>query len=257
MELGRRLIEAGGKIADRLSTRDRHGHRHGRQREGSMDAAHRMVREPPAARHNGHVTAWRHPLREPTVRLPGPVDRDKLELAARDLLVALGRDVHGDGLRDTPRRMADAYRRAADAGAVHRPRPSPTTRATTSSSWCATSRSTRCACTICCRSTASHTWPTCRASGSSGCPSSRASSRCFARDLQLQERLTTQVADWLAGAPAAEGRGGGRSRPSTCACRCAGCRPGARTVTSALRGLVRDDPRTRAEFLALTGGTAR
>ncbi|MFL6222874.1 MAG: GTP cyclohydrolase I [Actinomycetes bacterium] len=27
---------------------------------------------------------------------------------------------------------------------------------------------------------------------------------------------------------------------------------GARTVTSALRGQVRDDPRTRAEFLALT-----
>ena len=28
---------------------------------------------------------------------------------------------------------------------------------------------------------------------------------------------------------------------------------GARTVTSALHGLVRDDPRTRQEFLALTG----
>jgi GTP cyclohydrolase IA len=29
-----------------------------------------------------------------------------------------------------------------------------------------------------------------------------------------------------------------------------------RTVTSALRGLVRDDARTRQEFLALTGGAA-
>ena len=29
---------------------------------------------------------------------------------------------------------------------------------------------------------------------------------------------------------------------------------GARTVTSALHGLVRDDPRTREEFLSLTGG---
>ena len=29
---------------------------------------------------------------------------------------------------------------------------------------------------------------------------------------------------------------------------------GARTVTSALHGLVRDDPRTREEFLNLTGG---
>jgi GTP cyclohydrolase I len=34
-------------------------------------------------------------------------------------------------------------------------------------------------------------------------------------------------------------------------------KPGARTVTSTLHGLVRDDPRTRAEFLNLTGGAAR
>jgi GTP cyclohydrolase I len=33
-------------------------------------------------------------------------------------------------------------------------------------------------------------------------------------------------------------------------------KPGARTITSALHGLVRDDPRTRQEFLTLTGGHA-
>jgi len=33
-------------------------------------------------------------------------------------------------------------------------------------------------------------------------------------------------------------------------------KPGTRTVTSALHGLVRDDPRTRQEFLALTGRTS-
>jgi GTP cyclohydrolase I len=32
---------------------------------------------------------------------------------------------------------------------------------------------------------------------------------------------------------------------------------GALTVTSALHGLVRDDPRTREEFLSLTGGRSR
>jgi GTP cyclohydrolase I len=32
---------------------------------------------------------------------------------------------------------------------------------------------------------------------------------------------------------------------------------GARTVTSALRGIVRDDPRTRQEFLALTTRTSK
>jgi GTP cyclohydrolase IA len=34
-------------------------------------------------------------------------------------------------------------------------------------------------------------------------------------------------------------------------------KPGAKTVTSALHGLVRDDPRTREEFLSLTGGRTR
>jgi len=34
-------------------------------------------------------------------------------------------------------------------------------------------------------------------------------------------------------------------------------KPGAKTVTSALHGLVRDDPRTSEEFLSLTGGRTR
>ena len=49
----------------------------------------------------------------------------------------------------------------------------------------------------------------------------------FARDLQIQERLTTQIADWLAARARAQGRRGGRWRPSTCACRCAACRSSA------------------------------
>ena len=34
-------------------------------------------------------------------------------------------------------------------------------------------------------------------------------------------------------------------------------KPGAKTVTSALHGLVRDDQRTREEFLSLSGCRAR
>jgi GTP cyclohydrolase I len=33
------------------------------------------------------------------------------------------------------------------------------------------------------------------------------------------------------------------------------CKPGSRTVTSALRGAIRDDARTRQEFLTLTTRT--
>ena len=37
------------------------------------------------------------------------IDQDRLERAARELLLALGADVDSDGLFDTPRRVADAY----------------------------------------------------------------------------------------------------------------------------------------------------
>jgi GTP cyclohydrolase IA len=79
----------------------------------------------------------------------------------------------------------------------------------------------------------------------------------FARDLQLQERLTTQIAAWLAEHLEPKGVGVVVEAEHMCMSLRGVHKPGARTVTSALHGLVRDDPRTRAEFLALTGGTAR
>ena len=49
----------------------------------------------------------------------------------------------------------------------------------------------------------------------------------FARSLQVQERLTTQVAGWL-DEPSRRRGSASSSRPSTCACRCAACRSPAR-----------------------------
>jgi GTP cyclohydrolase I len=76
----------------------------------------------------------------------------------------------------------------------------------------------------------------------------------FARDLQVQERLTKQVADWLDETLAPKGVGVVLEAEHTCMSLRGALKPGTRTVTSALAGLVRDDPRTRQEFLALTGG---
>jgi GTP cyclohydrolase I len=75
----------------------------------------------------------------------------------------------------------------------------------------------------------------------------------FSRRLQLQERLTTQVAGWLHAA--LDPRGVGVVLEAEHACmEVRGARArGARTVTSALAGLVRDNERTRAEFLSLAG----
>ena len=75
----------------------------------------------------------------------------------------------------------------------------------------------------------------------------------FARDLQLQERMTVQVADWLEEELVPRGVGVVLSAEHMCMTIRGIRKPGARTVTSALRGSLRDDERTRQEFFSLVG----
>lgn len=74
----------------------------------------------------------------------------------------------------------------------------------------------------------------------------------FARDLQVQERLTKQVAMWLQDQVRPRGVGVVLEADHQCMSLRGVRATGARTVTSALHGLVRDDARTRQEFLTLT-----
>ena len=74
----------------------------------------------------------------------------------------------------------------------------------------------------------------------------------FARSLQVQERLTTQVAGWLEQELQPKGVGVVLEAEHLCMSLRGVQKQGATTVTSALRGQVRDDARTRQEFLALT-----
>jgi GTP cyclohydrolase I len=76
----------------------------------------------------------------------------------------------------------------------------------------------------------------------------------FARNLQVQERLTTHVASWLDDHLQPKGVGVVLEAEHLCMSLRGVQKPGARTITSALHGLVRDDPRTRQEFLAHTSG---
>ena len=78
----------------------------------------------------------------------------------------------------------------------------------------------------------------------------------FARDLQVQERLTQQVADWLQENLAPRGVGVVIEAEHLCMSLRGVRATGSRTVTSALHGLVRDDARTRAEFFSLAGVAA-
>jgi GTP cyclohydrolase I len=75
----------------------------------------------------------------------------------------------------------------------------------------------------------------------------------FARRLQVQERMTTQIAGWLDATLEPKGVGVVLEAEHLCMSLRGVRKPGSRTVTSALHGLVRDDARTRQEFLALAG----
>lgn len=80
---------------------------------------------------------------------------------------------------------------------------------------------------------------------------------CFARRLQLQERLTSQIADAFMEHVMPRGVGVIISAEHTCMTMRGVNKPGTKTVTSAMRGLFKDDEKTRNEFLELIkiGGT--
>ena len=75
----------------------------------------------------------------------------------------------------------------------------------------------------------------------------------FARDLQVQERLTQQVADGLQEHLTPKGVGVVIEAEHLCMSLRGVRATGSRTVTSALHGLLREDPRSRQEFFALAG----
>jgi GTP cyclohydrolase I len=179
------------------------------------------------------------------------VDRMAVQRAARELLRALGADVDAAPLEDTPRRVADAY------AELLTPQPFRATtfpnddgydelilaRAIPFHSLCM-----------------HHLLPFHGLAHVAYLPGERIVGlsklgrvvEFFSRDLQIQERLTTQIADWLERELEPKGVGVVLEAEHLCMSLRGVQKPGAKTVTSALRGLVRDDPRTRQEFLALT-----
>lgn len=80
--------------------------------------------------------------------------------------------------------------------------------------------------------------------------------RFHARGLQVQERLTQQVADWLQMTLAPRGVGVAIEAEHECMTIRGVQAAGTTTFTSAAYGALRDDPAARAEFLALAGRRA-
>jgi GTP cyclohydrolase IA len=179
------------------------------------------------------------------------IDHDAVRRAAVELLRAVGADVDSEALLETPRRVADAY------AELLTPQPFRATtfpnddgydqlivaRAIPFHSLCM-----------------HHLLPFHGLAHVGYLPGERIVGlsklgrvvEFFSRDLQIQERLTMQVAGWLRRELEPKGVGVVMEAEHLCMSLRGVQKLGAKTVTSALHGLVRDDPRTRQEFLALT-----
>jgi GTP cyclohydrolase I len=75
----------------------------------------------------------------------------------------------------------------------------------------------------------------------------------FAHGTQVQERLTKQIADWLTRELEPNGVGVVIEAEHLCMTLRGVQAVGARTITSTMLGVLRDDARSRSEFLAVAG----
>jgi GTP cyclohydrolase I len=179
------------------------------------------------------------------------IDHEAVERAARDLLRGLGADVDTEALEETPRRVAEAYAELLTA----RPFRATTFPNDEGYDELIVARSIPFH-SLCMH----HLLPFQGVAHVGYLPGARIIGlsklgrvvEFFSRDLQIQERLTTQVADWLQRELEPKGVGVVLEAEHMCMSLRGVQKLGAMTVTSALRGLVRDDVRTRQEFLSLT-----
>jgi GTP cyclohydrolase IA len=206
------------------------------------------------AESDGSPVVAHSPLRHATAlhAVPTRPDRQRAASAVADLLTALGRDVDSPHLADTPRRVADAFIELL----------TPTEFALTTfpndegydelvlvrdipfHSLCE-----------------HHLLPFHGVAHIGYLPGERILGLSklarvldyFARDLQVQERLTKQVADWLQAELAPRGVGVVIEAEHLCMSLRGAKVVGSTTTTSALHGAIREDARTRDEFFALCG----
>lgn len=179
-------------------------------------------------------------------------DLERARLAVTDLLQALGKDTTSEHLADTPRRVADAY------AELLTPRSFDLTSFPNDEEYDELVLARDIPVHSLCEH---HLLPFHGVAHVGYLPGERILGlsklarvvELHARDLQVQERLTKQVADWLQIRLSPRGVGVVIEAEHLCMSLRGVRAIGSRTVTSALLGYLRDDDRTRAEFLSLTG----
>ncbi len=183
--------------------------------------------------------------------VPSPgVDLDAAEWSVRSLLAALGADVTDDGLWDTPRRVAAAF------AEMLTPREFVLTTFDNDEGYDELVVARDIPFHSLCQH---HLLPFVGTAYVGYLPGRRILGlsklarvvEMFARGLQTQERLTQQVAGWLDHHVEPQGVGVLLEAEHLCMTVRGVHARGTKTVTSALRGAVRHDARTRQEFLAL------
>jgi GTP cyclohydrolase I len=182
------------------------------------------------------------------------IDLPAAQRAVADLLVALGRDPRSAHLADTPRRVADAY------AEMLTPREFALTTFPNDEGYDELVLAKDIPVQSLCEH---HLLPFHGVAHVGYLPGERILGlsklarvvELFARDFQVQERLTKQVADWLQDHLAPKGVGVVIEAEHQCMSLRGVRATGSRTVTSSLHGILRDNPSSRQEFFALTGLT--
>src|SRR3954447_4879645 len=182
---------------------------------------------------------------------PDAMDYERMESAVADLLEALGVDLTDESLRDTPRRVAAAY------AELLTPLPFETTTFPNAEGYDELVVARGIPFHSLCEH---HLLPFHGVAHVAYLPGERIVGlsklgrvvESFARRLQVQERMTTQIADWVEEYLNPRGVGVVLEAEHMCMSLRGVQKPGTVTVTSALHGIVRDDARTRQEFLAFT-----
>ncbi|TCC65827.1 GTP cyclohydrolase I FolE [Kribbella pittospori] len=182
------------------------------------------------------------------------IDLPAAQRAVADLLTALGRDPHSAHLADTPRRVADAY------AEMLTPREFELTTFPNDEGYDELVLAKDIPVQSLCEH---HLLPFTGVAHVGYLPGERILGlsklarvvELFARDFQVQERLTKQVADWLQDHLAPKGVGVVIEAEHQCMSLRGVRATGSRTVTSSLHGTLRENPSSRQEFFALTGLT--